>query len=112
MPEKLKVAVLMGGTSAERAVSLSTGRQVLNALDQSRYVVCALDTVADKMSPPLPSVPGVLTPIGRDGNPVTALVDLGRVAPGERPDIVFIALHGPGGEDGSVQGMLEVLGIP
>ena len=46
MTGKLKVAVLMGGTSAERAVSLSTGRQILNALDPAKYVVYALDTAS------------------------------------------------------------------
>jgi D-alanine-D-alanine ligase len=125
MTDKLKVAVLMGGTSAERAVSLSTGRQVLTALDPNRYLAYALDTasldrsrigaghqLSDGELSRLPIVDGAPGLMGRDGDPVTALVDLGRVAPAERPDIVFIALHGPGGEDGSVQGMLEVLGIP
>ena len=83
---KLKVAVLMGGTSAERDVSLSTGRQILASLDESRYSVTPLDAA---------NVPAVLSAFQTD-----------------RPDVVFIALHGPGGEDGTVQGFLEVLGLP
>lgn len=86
MTTKLKVAVLMGGTSAEREVSLSTGRQILGALDESRYAIASLDT-----------------------SDVPAL--LGALA-AERPGVVVIALHGRGGEDGTVQGMLEVLGLP
>ena len=49
---KLKVAVLMGGTSAEREVSLSTGRQILNALDPDKYTVYALDTASAGVLPP------------------------------------------------------------
>ncbi len=83
---RIRVAVLMGGTSAEREVSLSTGRQILNALDPDRYTVTALDTA-------------------RPAEMLPALTQ-------EPPGVVVIALHGPGGEDGTVQGMLEVLGLP
>ena len=82
---RIKVAVLMGGTSAERDVSLSTGRQILNALDPDKYTVSSLDTA---------NVPALLTALSTD-----------------RPDVAVIALHGKGGEDGTVQGMLEVLGL-
>jgi len=109
---KLKVAVLMGGTSAEREVSLSTGRQILNALDPDRYTVYALDTASGQKFLP----PGVTQPLGLlraadGGAEITALPQLPQAAPSERPDVVFIALHGRGGEDGTVQGMLEVLGL-
>jgi D-alanine-D-alanine ligase len=83
---KLSVAVVMGGTSAERDVSLSTGRQILSALNESRYQVSSLD----------PARPAAL---------VSALTE-------NRPDVVFIALHGPGGEDGTIQGTLDFLGLP
>ena len=81
-----KVAVLMGGVSAERDVSLSTGRQILGALDDRLYHCHGAGHRRSLASP--------------DG------------ADPDRPDVVFIALHGPGGEDGTVQGMLEVLGHP
>jgi len=81
-----KVAVLMGGKSAEREVSLATGRQIREALDKEKYLAITLD--------------------------VEDLPRLAVAPPQERPDVVFIALHGPGGEDGTVQGFLEVLGIP
>ncbi len=110
---KTKVAVLMGGRSAEREVSLSTGKQVLNALDPDKYTVYALDTASGQKF--LPGTGGD-RPVDRmvtahDAAPVTALTQLPLVDERERPDVVFVALHGPGGEDGTVQGFLEVLGI-
>ncbi|MFP7722549.1 D-alanine--D-alanine ligase [Lysobacter sp. A3-1-A15] len=87
-----RVAVLMGGTSAEREVSLDSGRNVLEAL-RSRGVDA----------------------FGVDGIP--ALVDAiraGRDADAARVDRVFNILHGNkgGGEDGVLQGLLEALGVP
>ena len=82
---RTKVAVLMGGTSAERDVSLSTGRQILGALDAEKYAVSPLDT-AD----------------------VSALL---AILSSDRPDVAVIALHGKGGEDGTLQGLLDLLGI-
>ncbi len=79
-----KVAVLMGGKSAERAVSLKSGGMVLGALRASGVDACAFD----------PSERGL-----------EALID-------ERFDRAFIALHGRFGEDGTVQGALEYLGLP
>ena len=85
MTQKLKVAVLMGGTSAEREVSLSTGKQILGALDDAKYAVTPLDTL---------DVPALLAALSAD-----------------RPDVAVIALHGKGGEDGTLQGLLDLLGI-
>ena len=78
------VAVLMGGWSAEREVSLVSGAAVATALDDAGYRVSTVD-------------------VGRD---VSAVLDK------IRPDVAFNALHGRWGEDGCVQGLLEVLGIP
>jgi len=80
------VAVLMGGWSAEREVSLVTGHAVAAGLEDKGYRVARIDA-------------------GRD---VAAV--LAGMRP--RPDAVFNALHGRYGEDGCVQGVLEVLGIP
>jgi D-alanine-D-alanine ligase len=79
-----KVAVLLGGRSAEREVSLRSGAMILKALTESGVDAHAFDTGE------------------------RALTDL--VA--ERFDRVFIALHGRFGEDGTVQGALELLGLP
>ena len=86
--KKLHVAVLMGGKSSERPVSLSTGRMILDALDKDRYTVTAIDTAE------------LITPSEGLGYLLS-----------ERPDVAFIALHGKGGEDGSLQGMLDLMDI-
>ena len=78
------VAVLMGGPSAEREVSLSSGAQCARALKAEGYRVEQLDAGPDLCAR------------------LTAL----------RPDVVFNALHGRWGEDGCVQGLLEWLGLP
>jgi len=78
------VAVLMGGISAEREVSLSSGRMCAAALRDAGYEVVEVDA-------------------GRD---------LAQQLAALKPDVVFNALHGPWGEDGCVQGMLEWMGLP
>jgi D-alanine-D-alanine ligase len=103
----------MGGASAEREVSLSTGRQILNALDPAKYAVYALDTLSGQKFLPAGQALPPRTMKTEDGSTeIVALTQLPQVGPQDKPDIVIIALHGPGGEDGTVQGMLEVLGIP
>jgi D-alanine-D-alanine ligase len=79
-----RVAVLLGGTSSERDVSLITGKAVLAALERRGVAVIGFD-------------PGERA--------LAELLELGI-------DRVWIALHGPGGEDGTVQGALEFLGLP
>lgn len=81
-----RVAVLMGGRSAEREVSLVSGSAVADALAAAGYEVVRIDV----------------------GSDVAKL--LGQLDP--RPDVVFNALHGRLGEDGCVQGLLELLGLP
>jgi len=78
------VAVLMGGWSAEREVSLVTGEAVCGALEENGYRVTAIDVASDIFE---------------------ILSDL-------KPDVAFNALHGRFGEDGCIQGILEVLEIP
>lgn len=81
---KNHVAVLMGGWSSEREVSLTSGRAVVKALRQEGFKVSEIDV---------------------DRNLATTLTAL-------KPDVAFNALHGPYGEDGTVQGLLEIIGIP
>src|SRR5207248_11278166 len=80
------VAVVMGGWSPEREVSLSSGRECAKALVDRGYEVRVIDVGHD-----LPSLMRALEP---------------------RPDFIFNALHGVGGEDGTVQGVFEMLQIP
>ena len=84
MSKQMHVAVLMGGWSNERSVSLTSGNGVADALEKLGYQVSRVDM---------------------DRN-------VAQVLAGLRPDIVFNALHGVPGEDGSVQGMLDLMGIP
>ena len=79
----MKVAVLMGGWSAEREVSLVTGADVAAACERLGHEVHRVDMARD--------VAARLTEIG--------------------PDVVFNALHGTPGEDGSVQGLLDIMGL-
>ena len=86
-PAKMKrVAVLRGGWSAEREVSLSTGRGCADALREKGYDVVEIDPPRDPAQ-----FASLLTP---------------------RPDVVFNALHGRGGEDGHIQAILNLMGIP
>lgn len=80
----MKVAVLQGGRSLERGVSLRSGARVSEALSGLGHQVMELD-------------PGP---------------DLVKRLEADRPDVAFIALHGVDGEDGTIQSLLEILGIP
>ncbi|MBI5551208.1 MAG: D-alanine--D-alanine ligase [Desulfobacterales bacterium] len=82
---KKTIALLCGGISSEREVSLKSGEQVLQSLDKSKYEVRRYDTQTD-----LPRL----------------------VAEAKQIDAALIILHGPYGEDGTVQGLLELLDIP
>jgi D-alanine-D-alanine ligase len=85
-----KVAVLMGGWSPEREVSLVSGKACAEGLRDGGHEVIEYDVQRD----------------------LRALVDFLRPASGGGPDVVFNAMHGRYGEDGCVQGVLEILAIP
>ena len=106
---KINVAVLMGGKSEEREVSLSTGRMILGALNPDKYDAFAVD--AARFGAESPNLGGSDLPTG-----AAEMLSLDFVvhssASHARPDVVFIALHGRFGEDGTVQGLLDLLGIP
>lgn len=80
------VAVILGGWSAEREVSLSSGRECAKALREKGYQVTEIDATRDL------------------AHQLTAI--------DPKPDVIFNALHGRWGEDGAVQGLLEILNIP
>jgi D-alanine-D-alanine ligase len=106
--KRLRVAVIMGGRSSEHDISLASARSVVESLDPERYEVRPIE-------------------IGRDGQwelgPARARAELGNAAeklpvplngspqPFEGVDVVFPVLHGPFGEDGTVQGFLELAGV-
>ncbi|WP_457552182.1 D-alanine--D-alanine ligase family protein [Desulfobacula sp.] len=83
--KKIRLALLSGGVSSERAVSLNSGKQVFDALDKDKYDITLYD-------------------------PKTDLKQL--VIDADKIDAALIILHGPFGEDGTVQGLLDLLDIP
>ena len=85
--QKLKVAVLYGGQSGEHAVSLMSAGSIMENLDDARYDIAPVFISRD----------------GRWDRPIESLREF---------DLVFPVLHGPMGEDGTVQGLLQVLGVP
>ncbi|MFM7321019.1 MAG: D-alanine--D-alanine ligase [Armatimonadota bacterium] len=108
MIKRVRIAVLMGGASAERPVSLISGAQVLAALPEDRFDRVAVDAApGGELAEDFKEA---LTRAGVDV-PVCSLLDLVGAKGADRPDVVFVALHGPGGEDGGVQGFLSTLGL-
>ncbi|TAJ96634.1 MAG: D-alanine--D-alanine ligase [Reyranella sp.] len=85
-----RVAVLMGGWSPEREVSLVSGKACAEGLREGGHEVVEYDVKRD----------------------LRALVDFLRPAVGDGPDVVFNALHGRYGEDGCIQGVLEIMRVP
>lgn len=85
--KKIKIVVLSGGKSSERDISLSSGREVVKKLDKSKYSIYSI----------------IVPKSGSDW--FKKILRL-------QPDVVFIAMHGPYGEDGTLQGILEYFDIP
>jgi D-alanine-D-alanine ligase len=123
--KRLRVGILFGGRSGEHEVSLNSAASILTALDRAKYEVVPIGITrqgrwlvgsnADRL------LPGVL----ENGKPVTASVDptgpkliplnstlVKAGAGGPEIDVIFPVLHGTFGEDGTVQGLLELAGIP
>jgi D-alanine-D-alanine ligase len=109
---RLRVAVLAGGQSSEHEISLASARSVLAALDPERYEATTIEIardgrweIAGEAARPevLPASTAESLPV-LAGSPPAAL--LGRI------DVVLPILHGPFGEDGTVQGLLELARIP
>ena len=139
---RIRVGVLAGGASSERGISLATGVEIASHLDAGRYDVTLIDPLAlmagnaaltdeqrahalalaehsgvieelpERDRRELPAalqeriVSGSTNLVGANSALVPAGKDQGRL------DVVFVAIHGQWGEDGTIQGMLELLGIP
>lgn len=132
-PRKLRVAVLFGGRSAEHEISLLSARFVVEALDRERFepvlvgidkegrwllqeeallLGAARDPRLARLNQAMPEVALAAHP-GAAGEALLTTVSAGAGA--DRPagvDVVFPVLHGPQGEDGCVQGLLELAGVP
>ncbi len=126
VPRKPRVALVFGGRSSEHAVSCSTAASVLAAIDREKYDVVPVGIARDGRwvlvaddPEPLRLAPGHVPEV--DGSGVGVLVPLGTeqhaftvLEPGQTPrelgdvDVVFPLLHGPFGEDGTIQGLLDL----
>ena len=125
MGEKIRVGVLFGGRSCEHEVSVTSARSVLEAIDQDRYEVTmigiskegrwliaedALQVLqagvveGENLLPVMLDYPGTRELVPQDPR------QIGRTG-GQAVDVIFPLLHGPYGEDGTVQGLLELAGV-
>ncbi len=119
----MKITVLLGGASAERDVSLASGFRVIDSLRSSGHVVKAVDPVTGLLGasaelalraagvrrapPSLEELAGLSGSQRRELSPDLVLLPAIREA-----DVVFLALHGGRGEDGTIQAMLDLVGVP
>ena len=135
-PRRLRVGVLMGGASSERVISLASGHMIAAHLPRDKYEPVMLDTLA--LMARHPSLPPALAERARallsgehspedfGGLPEEMRLQIQEASQATAPataaltvsrdaapiDVAFIALHGPYGEDGTLQGMLDLLGVP
>ena len=125
VPGKVRVAVLFGGQSAEHDVSLRSAETVIGALDPDRYEVVPIGVTRDgrwltggdpmrrlTADSPLFALSAGASPPPDDAAPVAGPPGGALAGLGGEIDVVFPVLHGPMGEDGTVQGMLELAGLP
>ncbi|MBI4463190.1 MAG: D-alanine--D-alanine ligase [Acidobacteria bacterium] len=130
MPKKLRVGILFGGRSAEHEVSLRSARNVVAAADPNKYEIIPIAITKEGRwrfggLPPDRFVrEGWLEKISKRGQevipaacpqPADSLVPVAKSSRANRPgklDVIFPVLHGTFGEDGTVQGLLELAGIP
>ncbi len=115
----MRIAVLFGGTSSERDVSIASGSQVVKALREGGHNVIAVDTATGVLGAadekkllssgvaPVPPETASLDML-RTGN-TSAIVSAPELS---NIDVIFLALHGGTGENGTLQSMLELTGIP
>jgi len=114
-PPRRRIAVVFGGRSAEHEVSVTSARSILAALDPERYDVLTVGIDRDGRWHALAALPAVTVDEGpsvalsREPGDAAIVTDDGRRL---EIDVVFPILHGPFGEDGTIQGLLELAGIP
>jgi D-alanine-D-alanine ligase len=118
-PDRVRLVVLFGGQSAEHEVSCTTAAHVLRAVDPARYEAMPIgithdgawvrnDEAVAALAQGVQALPDHLSPTGTAVDPLPAVSPVA----GELPVVVLPLLHGPRGEDGTVQGMLELAGVP
>ena len=121
-PDRIRLVVLFGGRSAEHDVSCVSAASVLGAVDPSRYDVVAIGIDRDgrwvlaeeakaALERGVSAVPKALAVAGKEVDPLPAVLPAA-TDPAGTETVVFPILHGPMGEDGTVQGLLELAGVP
>jgi len=119
LPDRIRLVVLFGGRSAEHEVSCTTAAHVLRALDLDRYEAVPVGIARDgrwrrsdealaALQAGAAALPGRLDATGTAVEPMPALQPTDAAV----PVVVLPLLHGPYGEDGTVQGLLELAGVP
>ena len=129
---RIRVAVVYGGRSSEHAISCVSAGSILRNLDPKRFEVVAVGitpegswvltdarpetlAITDRQLPEVSGASGTALTLAHDPLRRGQLVSLGRGGAGEilaSVDVVFPILHGPYGEDGTIQGLLELAGVP
>ena len=117
----MRITVLMGGTSSERDVSLASGLRIAEALRSRGHDVQTIDTAKGALSESderrmlaagvvkqLPPTPEELARMNAESVATTAA----RLPTRDQCDVAFLALHGGRGEDGTIQAMLDIAGVP
>ncbi|MEO5951492.1 MAG: D-alanine--D-alanine ligase family protein, partial [Chloroflexia bacterium] len=121
MPRKIRVGVLFGGQSSEHEVSLASARSVMRAMNPDKYDVVPIGITKSggwlTSGDPLAQLRGGTGDSAEDGGSTSIVPTgsgMGDVAGsgGEPLDVIFPVLHGPYGEDGTVQGFLALAGLP
>jgi D-alanine-D-alanine ligase len=130
MTKKLRIGVIFGGRSGEHEVSLRSARSVIEAIDKSKYDVIpiAITKEGNWLAPaaaaellPVPTQKRLSNHLDQPRGDVTIVGDPSRKglmrlenaeAPAEKLDVIFPVLHGTYGEDGTIQGLLEMAAVP
>jgi D-alanine-D-alanine ligase len=108
----VKVALLMGGRSAEREISLRTGRGIAQALRNLGHEVTALDAANGRLLPAGEEERAALPAEAVEKLPASSTSAVANAAAINDAEVVFIALHGGAGEDGTIQALLDLAGKP
>ncbi len=108
----MKVALLMGGRSAEREISLKTGRGIAQSLRNLGHEVTAIDAANGRLLPSGDEERGALPAAAVRDLPASSSTAVAGAAGINEAEVVFVALHGGEGEDGTIQALLELAGKP
>ena len=108
----MKVAVLMGGRSSEREISLRTGRGIAQALRNLGHEALSIDAANGRLLPAGEEERAALPAVEVRNLPVTSEASIAQADALREAEVVFVALHGGAGENGTIQALLDLTGKP